>query len=126
MIQNSVVQGGGGSVEWKDLPVTIGYAPPMPVKGTASITFDELPVVIVVACMTQSDITSNLAECCVIYNSEHPLAKISPKESVKMANNSSIYYDDSVTVVGNTVSFQLTAATDNGNYFEYKYYAIYQ
>ena len=125
MIQNPVVQSGGGSVEWKDLPIVTTYAGPSMEYGTASITFDEMPTMIIVICEERTDVTGGVFATCTISNSDDFLGRIIPEQSNYLDSGSpAVFPDNTATVVGNTVSFRVVLESSNYTY-SYKYYAIY-
>ena len=125
MIQNPVVSGGGESVEWKDLPIVTTYAQPISKYGTASITFDEMPTMIIVICEEQTDVTGGVFTTCTISNSDDFLGRIIPEQSNHLASGSNaVFPDTTATVTGNTVRFRVIVSSGGGNFYNYKYCAI--
>lgn len=125
MIQNPVVSGGGESVEWKDLPIVTTYAPPISKYGTASITFDEMPTMIIVICEERTDVTGGVFTTCTISNSDDFLGRITPEQSNYLdSGNNAVFPDTTATVTGNTVRFRVVVSSGGGNFYNYKYCAI--
>ena len=125
MIQNPVVSGGGESVEWKDLPIVTTYAAPTSEYGTASITFDEMPTMIIIICETQSDVSGLGFASCTICNGDEFLGKISSGGSNYISTSENfIFPDTTATVTGNTVRLRVILSSDGGYFYNYKYCAI--